>query len=84
MLKDYAKTAQTWSINDPLPWWQWLKEEPVVIIEENELPAWKNPEQIYKVVKDMGANHVRYPAICWGGHFYKESKALPKDRKSVV
>ncbi len=78
MLKDYSKTAEPWSIKDPLPWWQWLKEEPVVIIEENELPAWKSPEQIYRAVRDMGADHVRYPAICWGAHFYKESKSLPK------
>ena len=75
---DYQSTAQAWAHDDPLPWWQWLKEEPVVIIEENELPAWKDAEQIYQVLRAMGANHVRYPAVCWGAHFYKESQSLPK------
>ena len=43
---DYARTAKNWSHTDPLPRHQWLYETPVVIIEENELPQWKSPEQI--------------------------------------
>ncbi len=75
---DYARTAKNWSHTDPLPRHQWLYETPVVIIEENELPQWKSPEQILQAVRDMGASHVRYPAVSWGAHFYGKSKMLPK------
>ena len=74
---DYARTAKNWSHTDPLPRHQWLYETPVVIIEENELPQWKSPEQILQAVRDMGASHVRYPAVSWGAHFYGKSKMLP-------
>lgn len=67
-----------WRITDELPWWQWLKETPVAILEENELPAWKDPGQVIQALKDMGADHIRYPAICWGAHFYDHSNFLPK------
>ena len=67
-----------WRMEDPLPWWQWLKETPVAILEENELPAWKDTRQVIQALKEMGADHLRYPAICWGAHFYDRSDFLPK------
>lgn len=75
---DYELLGPDWRVGDPLPSWQWLKELPVAIVEENELPAWKSPEQIVKAVRDMGAEHVRYPAICWGAHYFGHSDFLPK------
>ena len=75
---DYAKIGVDWRIEDELPRWQWLKETPVAIFEENELPAWGDPKQVIDAVKAMGAEHLRYPAICWGAHYYDRSDFLPK------
>lgn len=75
---DYAKIGEDWRVGDALPEWQWLRETPVAILEENELPAWKNTQQIMDALKEMGAEHIRYPAICWGAHFYAHSAYLPK------
>ena len=74
---NYPVTAAPWSHTDPLPPYQWLLEEPLVIIEENELPQWKSPEDLVRVVQKMGGKHVRYPAVSWGAHWYGESKHLP-------
>ena len=74
---NYPVTAAPWSHTDPLPKHQWLAETPLVIIEENELPQWKNAEDLVRVVKEMGGTHVRYPAISWGAHWYGESAHLP-------
>jgi Hypothetical glycosyl hydrolase 6 len=60
------------------PFWQWQKETPVAILEENELPAWKDAEQVVAAVKAMGANLVRYPAIRWGVHSFGSSEYLPE------
>ena len=58
--------------------WQWLKETPVAILEENELPAWKTPGQVRQAVTAMGARLLRYSAIRWGVHTYDTSAYLPK------
>jgi hypothetical protein len=58
--------------------WQWQKETPVAILEENELPAWKDADQVVNAVKAMGATSVRYPAIRWGVHSFDSSNFLPK------
>ncbi|MBU0715889.1 MAG: hypothetical protein KJ964_11085 [Verrucomicrobia bacterium] len=60
------------------PHWQWLKETPVAILEENELPAWREPSQVLAAVRAMGASLLRYPAIRWGVHSFSESAYLPK------
>ena len=78
LYSDYSLTAKKRSCNDSYPDCQWLYETPVVIIEENELPQWRDAGQILKAVRDMGAEHVRYPAVCWGAHFYGHSAKLPK------
>lgn len=57
---------------------QWLKETPVAIVEENELPAWGKPEELVRAVRAMGADFVRYPAIRWGLHSFGQSAYLPK------
>lgn len=74
---NYPVTARPWSYSDPLPEHQWLLETPLVIIEENELPQWKDAEDLLRVVKKMGGTHVRYPAVSWGAHWYAESAHLP-------
>ncbi len=61
-----------------LPFWQWQKETPIAILEENELPAWKDAEQVVAAVKAMGAELLRYPAIRWGVHSFDSSEYLPK------
>ncbi len=58
--------------------WQWQKETPVAILEENELPVWGNASDTVSAVKAMGASMVRYPAIRWGVHSYDSSEFLPK------
>jgi hypothetical protein len=58
--------------------WQWVKETPVAILEENELPAWKSAEDVCNALETMGADFIRYPAIGWGAHFYSKSDWLPK------
>lgn len=78
MMIDYNITAKPWSASDPLPWWQWLKETPVMIVEENVLPQWGDAKQIYDAAVAMGATHVRYPAICWGMHYFSHSTGLEK------
>ncbi len=60
------------------PHWQWVKESPVAILEENELPAWNNAAQVVKAVKAMGAEFMRYPAIRWGVHSFGKSEFLQK------
>ncbi len=67
-----------WRATDELPWYQKFRETPLAIVEENEMPQWKTPKQVWDAVQAMGTNFVRYPAIGWGAHFFKESKALPK------
>lgn len=67
-----------WRAGDELPWYQKFRETPLAIVEENEMPQWKTPKQIFDAVKAMGTTFVRYPAIGWGAHFFKESKSLPK------
>ena len=74
---NYPETSRPWSYSDPLPRHQWLLETPIVIIEENELPQWGNADELVRVVKEMGATHVRYPAVSWGAHWYGESRHLP-------
>ncbi|MFA5291715.1 MAG: alpha-amylase family protein [Phycisphaerae bacterium] len=64
--------------NKTIPFWQWLKETPVAILEENELPVWSDPSEVVEAVKAMGAEFIRYPAIGWGAHFYDKSDWLPK------
>jgi putative glycosyl hydrolase-like family 6 (GHL6) protein len=61
-----------------LPYWQWVKETPVAILEENESPAWGSPDDVVKAVRAMGAELMRYPAIRWGVHSFDDSKFLPK------
>lgn len=61
-----------------VPFWQWQKETPVAILEENELPAWKDADQVVAAVKAMGAQMLRYPAIRWGVHSFDVSRYLPK------
>lgn len=61
-----------------IPHWQWVKETPVAILEENELPAWKDAKQVVKAVKKMGVKLMRYPAIRWGVHSFDKSDYLPK------
>ncbi len=73
----YSETARPWSHTDPLPAYQWLLETPLVVIEENELPQWKNADELLAVVRKMGGRHVRYPAVSWGAHWYGESAHLP-------
>jgi len=63
---------------ETIPFWQWQKETPVAILEENELPAWENAEQVVDAVKAMGADLLRYPAIRWGVHSFDSSEYLPK------
>jgi len=63
---------------EAIPFWQWQKETPVAILEENELPAWKDAEQVVAAVKAMGADLLRYPAIRWGVHSFDSSEYLPK------
>jgi putative glycosyl hydrolase-like family 6 (GHL6) protein len=63
---------------EDIPFWQWQKETPVAILEENELPTWKNACQVVTAVKAMGADLVRYPAIRWGVHSFDSSEYLPK------
>jgi len=58
--------------------WQWLKETPVAVLEENELPAWREPSQVLAAVRTMGADLLRYPAIRWGLHSCSKSAYLPK------
>ena len=74
---NYPVTSLPWSCSDPLPKHQWLLETPLVIIEENELPQWKNADELVRVVKEMGGTHVRYPAVSWGAHWYGKSEHLP-------
>jgi hypothetical protein len=61
-----------------LPYWQWVKETPVAILEENERPVWGSAEDVVKAVRAMGAELLRYPAIRWGVHSYDDSEFLPK------
>jgi hypothetical protein len=71
-------TACAWSNLEPLPSWQWVRETPVAILEENELPAWRDPDQVLRALEEMGARFLRYPAIGWGAHFCSESNYVPK------
>lgn len=64
--------------NTHLPEWQWVRETPVAILEENELPAWKDASQVIAAMRTMGATFLRYPAIGWGAHFCGTSSFLPK------
>lgn len=57
---------------------QWLKETPVAIIEENELPSWGDAERLADAVQQMGATFVRYPAIRWAVHSFGKCSSLPK------
>lgn len=72
------RIACPWPDPEALPDWQWLRETPVAILEENELPMWGDPRQVVASLREMGADLVRYPAICWGAHFFGESEFLPK------
>lgn len=72
------KSRKTIKTIEGMPFWQWLKETPVAILEENELPAWKNASQVVEAARSMGATLVRYPAIRWGVHTYDSSMYLPK------
>ena len=76
--QERERPRRDWRSTDPLPWYQKFRETPIAIVEENEMPQWKTPEQLFNAVKAMGTNFVRYPAIGWGAHFFKESKMLPK------
>ncbi|MBR6736738.1 MAG: hypothetical protein IKL82_00015 [Clostridia bacterium] len=76
--QEIERIRKNWRPTDELPWYQKFRETPLAIVEENEMPQWKTPEQLYKAVTSMGTNFVRYPAIGWAAHFFKESKALPK------
>lgn len=58
--------------------YDWIKSTPVAIIEENELPSWKDTAQLVASVRACGAEFVRYPAIRWGVHTFGDSKYLPK------
>ncbi|MCD6593068.1 beta-galactosidase trimerization domain-containing protein [Candidatus Bathyarchaeota archaeon] len=58
--------------------YQWIKETPIAILEENEVPLWRDASQVADAVESMGAEAIRYPAIRWAVHTYKESKYLPK------
>ena len=58
--------------------YDWVKSTPVAIIEENELPSWKSPQQLVDAVKASGADFVRYPAIRWAVHTFGKSQYLPK------
>ena len=58
--------------------YDWVKSTPVAIIEENELPSWKTPQQLVEAVKASGAQFVRYPAIRWAVHTFGSSQYLPK------
>lgn len=66
------------SQNTDLPYWQWVKETPVAILEENERPVWGSASDVVKAVRAMGADLIRYPAIRWGVHSYDDSEFLPK------
>ena len=72
------RVACPWPDPEDVPDWQWLRETPVAIVEENELPMWGDPQQIVDALREMGASLARYPAIGWGAHFYGESEFLPK------
>lgn len=76
--EDWARLSRDWRSTDELPEYQWMKETPVAIVEENEMPQWKTPEQLWDAVTAMGTTYVRYPAIGWGAHFYGKSEFLPK------
>ena len=75
---DLERIGQDWRVTDPLPWFQSYREMPMAIIEENEMPQWKDPEQLWNAAQAMGTNFVRYPAIGWAAHFYGQSAFLPK------
>ena len=72
------KNERPTTSDKPLPSWQWVRETPVAILEENELPAWNDPHQVLAAVRAMGASMLRYPAIGWGAHFFQQSRWLPK------
>ncbi len=76
--EERERVRADWRNTDELPWYQKFRETPLAIVEENEMPQWKTPQQLYNAVTAMGTNFVRYPAIGWAAHFFKESKALPK------
>lgn len=75
---DLERIGQDWRPTDPLPWYQSFREMPMAIIEENEMPQWKDPEQLWNAAQAMGTDFVRYPAIGWAAHFYGQSEYLPK------
>ncbi|OGV49680.1 MAG: hypothetical protein A2017_07435 [Lentisphaerae bacterium GWF2_44_16] len=58
--------------------WQWAKETPLAVLEENEMPVWKDAREVFDAVKAMGASMIRYPAIRWGVHSFDASAHLPK------
>ena len=76
--EELKAVAADWRVTDELPWFQKFRETPLAIVEENEMPQWKTAEQLYNAVEAMGTNFVRYPAIGWGAHFFKESSTLQK------
>ena len=76
--EELERVSADWRNTDELPWYQKFRETPLAVVEENEMPQWKTPKQVWDAVQAMGTNFVRYPAIGWGAHFFKESKALPK------
>jgi hypothetical protein len=59
-------------------YWQWAKETPLAVLEENEMPMWKDAQEVVDAVKAMGASIIRYPAIRWGVHSFDSSEYLPK------
>ena len=48
--EDDLLTSKCRKSTDPLPWYQEYKESPVAIVEENEMPQWKTPEQLWDAV----------------------------------
>ena len=76
--EERERVRADWRNTDELPWYQKFRETPLAIVEENEMPQWKTPEQLYNAVTAMGTDFVRYPAIGWAAHFFKASKTLPK------
>lgn len=70
-MKALNKTKKLWE-------WQWLKETPVAVLEENELPVWRDAGEVVEAVRRMGGGMLRYPAIRWGLHTFGESQYLPK------
>lgn len=73
-----TEIACRWPALDGNEFWQWAKETPLAVLEENEMPVWKDAHEVLDAVVSMGASMIRYPAIRWGVHSFDSSAYLPK------